>query len=115
MLEYRLQHENYWVKTLRSVYSYGLNERTKFMNKVSPIGKLFPPLPRYGECFIDTRTRSKITNHGFSYDIEIFFNFLKQFPLKYRSNECQKLLESFKKRELKLLGRQVQNLTIRTP
>ena len=63
MFQYRLQREDYWMKTLRTVYPYGLNKRTKFMNKDSPIGKLFPPLPIYGERFIDTRTQSKITNH----------------------------------------------------
>lgn len=35
MLEYRLQCEDYWVKTLCTVYPYGLNERTKVLSKVS--------------------------------------------------------------------------------
>ena len=105
MLEYRFQREDYWMKTFCTVYYYGQNERTKFMNKDSPIGRLSPPLPRYAEHFIDTRTQSKITNHDLSSDIEIFFNFLKQFLIKYRSNECRELLEIFKKREVKLLGR----------
>ena len=56
MLE-RLQSEDYWMKKLRSVYPYVLNERTKFMNKDSSIGKLFPPLTSYGERFIDIRAR----------------------------------------------------------
>ena len=80
------------------------------MNKDSPIGKYFPKLPRYGERFIDTRTRSKISNHDLLAVIDIFFNFSKQFSLKHGSNKCRKLLESFKKRELKLLGRQAQYL-----
>ena len=80
------------------------------MNKDSPIGKHFPKLPRYGERFIDTRTRSKITNHDLLSVIDIFFNFPKQFSLKHGSNKSQKLLESFKKRELKLLGRQARYL-----
>ena len=46
MLEYRLQCEDCWIETLLTVYPYGLNERTKFMNKDSPIGKPFPPLPK---------------------------------------------------------------------
>ena len=45
MLEYRLQREDHWMKTLRTIYPYGLNERTKFMNKDFPVGKLFPSLP----------------------------------------------------------------------
>ena len=35
MLEYRLQPEDYWKKTLRTVYPYGLNERTRFI-KIIP-------------------------------------------------------------------------------
>ena len=52
MLKYRLEREDYWIKTLRTVYPYGLNQRTKFMCSSKPIGKLFPPLPRYGERYI---------------------------------------------------------------
>ena len=64
---------------------YGLNGRTKCMNKDSPIRELFL------EQFIDTRRQSKITNHDLSSGIEILFNSLKQFCLKYRKNECRKL------------------------
>ena len=71
---------------------------------------LFPSLSRHGERFFNARIRSKITTHNLSFDTEIFKKFLKQFLLKYRCNECQKILESFKKKELKLLGRQAQNL-----
>ena len=38
MLKYCFQGEDYWIKTLYPVYWYGLNDRTKFMNKDSPIG-----------------------------------------------------------------------------
>ena len=100
--------KNYCMKTLHIVYLCGLNERIKFMNKDS--AKLFPPLPRYDEHFIDTKTRSKITTHDLSFDIEIFVNILKQFLFKYRSNESQKLLKSFKKRKLNLFGSQAQKL-----
>ena len=76
MLEYRLQREDSWMKALRTVYYYGLNERTKYMNKESHIGRLFQPLlPRYGDRFIDTKSGSKITNYDLSSDNESFFNF----------------------------------------
>ena len=48
------------------------------MNKDSPIGKLFTSFPRYGERFIDTRKRSKITNHDLLFEIVVFLN---NFPL----------------------------------
>ena len=98
------------MKTLHTVHPYSLNERTKFMNKDSSIRKLFPLLPRFHECFIDSRTRSTTIIHDLSSDIEIFFDFLKKFHLKYRSNESRNILESFEKRKLKLLGSQAQNL-----
>ena len=59
------------------------------------IGKLFPPVPRYGERFIDTRTQSKISDHDLLSEIEISYNFLKQFPLKYCSKKYRKLPGSF--------------------
>lgn len=43
----------------------------------------------------------------------IFYLILKfSCPVKYRSNESQKLLESFKKRKLESLGSQSQNSNI---
>ena len=38
MRKYRLEREDYWIKTLRTVYPYGLNDRTKCMNTDVPIG-----------------------------------------------------------------------------
>ena len=73
------------------------------------IEKLFPPVPRYGQRFINTRAQSKISDHDLLSDIEISYNFLKQFPLKYCSKEYCKSLENFKEKELKLLERQAQN------
>ena len=58
MLEYRLQREDYWMKTLHTVFYDALNERTKFMNKRFPKRKVFPQFVRYDEHFIDNRTRS---------------------------------------------------------
>ena len=52
----KIQREDYWMKTLLIICPYGLNERAKFRNKSSLIRKHFPPLLRYGELFIDTRT-----------------------------------------------------------
>ena len=44
----RLQREDYWIKKLCTIYPYGLNERAKNSNLEQPAGKLFPPLPRFG-------------------------------------------------------------------
>ena len=56
MKMYRLQHEDYWMKTLRTVYPYSLNQKTKFMNEDSRKRILFPRhtvvnallIPKYG-------------------------------------------------------------------
>ena len=32
MLNYRLKKEDYWMKTLRTIYSNGLNEKMKFLS-----------------------------------------------------------------------------------
>ena len=47
----RLEREDYWMKALRSVFPYGLNDRVKLKGQTTNgnIGKLFPPLSRYGE------------------------------------------------------------------
>ena len=70
MLKYQLQREDYWIKT---VHPYGLNKRTKIVNKDSPQGKLFPPFPRYSKRFIDTWAQSKIPNHFLSFGLKYYW------------------------------------------
>ena len=49
MQKLRMQREDYWMKKLRTIiYSYNVNERVKNSNLELPTGKLFPPLPRFG-------------------------------------------------------------------
>ena len=45
--EKRLEHEDYWIKKLRTIYPYGLNDKAKDLSKFdSSVGHLFPRLPR---------------------------------------------------------------------
>ena len=46
--ELRLQREDYWMKKLCTIHPYGLNKRAKNSNLEQLAGKLFPPLPRFG-------------------------------------------------------------------
>ena len=101
ILEYCLQREDYWVKTLCFTYPFELSEKPKFINKSVPVGKLFSPPPRYGEHFLNARTRNNFDKRILSFDISISLNYIKQFPIKSRSDECCKLLESFKNSEQK--------------
>ena len=51
MLEYRLKSEDYWMKTLRTIYSNGLNEKSKFLNKNVLVGNLFHHCKDMGNVF----------------------------------------------------------------
>ena len=102
MLEYRLQREDYWMKTLRTVYPYGLNERTKFMNKGTPTGKLFTSLPRHGAKFVDQRTRT--SRNSRIPDLEALVTNFFSFEKEIRSNECRKLLDSLRHPNLRKLA-----------
>ena len=82
------------MKTLRTVYPYGLNERTKFMNKDKPAGQLFPPLPRHGTKFINQRTRS--SNKCKISDVDSLIHSIFSFPLETRANKFRMLLSKLK-------------------
>ena len=104
MLEYRLQREDYWIKTLRTVYPYGLNQRTKFMSLNKPIGKLFPALPRYGDRFINNRKRPVHNYNSNPLSLDSFLNMINTFDPSSRANEVRKFLESLKKKDLRKLA-----------
>ena len=42
----RLDREDYWMKTLRTIYPYGLNDRARKTNQTSSVGSLFPSIPQ---------------------------------------------------------------------
>ena len=107
MLEYRLEREDYWIKTCRTLYPYGLNERTKFMCSEKPIGRLFPSLPRYGPRYLEKRTRSDCTNNSIS--LESLINKISDFEIKSRSNELRKYIEGLKKTTLKKMAQEAQD------
>ena len=55
----RLYRENHWIKTLRTVYPYGLNDKVKEGTDDVPVGKLFYPLTRHGvRQPVQTRTKT---------------------------------------------------------
>ena len=51
MRSYRLEREDFWIKTLRTIFPYGLNDKAKRKNwnPNNIIGNLFHKLPRYGD------------------------------------------------------------------
>ena len=102
MMRDRLMREDYWMKTLRTVYPYGLNERTKFMNKNKPVGQLFPSLPRYGSKFINQRSRS--SNTCKISDLDSLIHSVYSYPLEDRANKVRVLLNRLKHSNLKKLA-----------
>ena len=104
MREYRLKREDYWIKKLRTVYPYGLNERTKFMNEDAPVGRLFPALPRYGEKYLEQRARPhRNLGNPFS-ELDIFVEHVNSIHPNSRGNEVRKRLDGFKQKHLKSLA-----------
>ena len=106
MREYRLEREDYWIKTLRTVYPYGLNDRTKSMNADVPIGKLFPPLPRHGNKYVDHRTRTHRNSTNSHPDLDTLMEQLNNIPVRERSNACRKILDGFQQKHLKQLAQE---------
>ena len=85
MTAHRKSREDFWMKRIRTIYPYGLCDKYKRNPKVpenSPIGKLFPPFPRYGERLsgLDTRTRNGSRN----LDADTFFFNLVNIKVKNR-------------------------------
>ena len=76
--------EDFWIKRLRTLYPYGLNE--KAFDKISDsteisnaVGKLYPPLDRNKVRPVRTRRRDKSPNID---SVASFFNFLNEWFLK---------------------------------
>ena len=58
MRSVRKEREEWWMKTLRTVYPYGLNDQAKGKSSTASIGSLFFPLSRYSNR-PNKRTRNK--------------------------------------------------------
>ena len=110
LTKYRLQREDYWIKTLRTVYPYGLNDRTKEMCKEKPTGCLFPPLSRYGPRRIQPEQR-RVKPPKELPNLINFREYIDSFSPSEQGNICRKTLESLKRKNIKNLAEQAsQNL-----
>ena len=104
MLEKRLDREDYWMKELRTIYPYGLCERTKKSGTIesSSVGKLFHPLSRKGERPV--RSRNNHNNHISILSKDEFFiqaDYVRNSQPKTAMNHIRKLLDTAKKKVLK--------------
>ena len=107
MTKIRRAKEDEWMKKIRTIYPYGLNEKASEKvtdsNTVEPaIGKLFPPLPREGVR--GTRSRDNRNSKISAYSTEDFFEKLDNLlttDLVNSFNEIRKILNNTKKKVLK--------------
>ena len=105
MRKYRLEREDYWIKTLRTVYPYGLNEKTKSMNSDVPIGQLFPSLPRHGVKYVDQRTRTHRNSTSSHSNLDTLLSHLETIDIHLRGNATRKILDGFKQKHLRKLAK----------
>ena len=107
MTKIRKAHEDIWIKKLRTIYPYGLNEKacdkdTKSSVIEPAVGKLFPPLSRNG--LRPCRTRENRNNRSSNLSCSEFFTKLDHLLLHdiHNSfNEIRKLLNLTKKKVMK--------------
>ena len=107
MLKTRKAKEDVWIKRLRTIYPYGLNE--KAFDKVTDsktvepaIGRLFPPLPR--DHVRPTRSRENRNSKISAFSCEDFFVKLEALfdtNISNSYNEIRKILNNTKKNVLK--------------
>ena len=107
MLRIRKAKEDIWIKKLRTIYPYGLNEKasmkiTDSKNVEPAIGRLYPPLPR--DSVRPTRSRENRNSKVSAHSCDDFFNKLETLlenDLGNSFNEIRKVLNNTKKKVLK--------------
>ena len=98
----RLDREEYWMKKLRTIYPYGLNERARDTNNNIPVGKMFPSIPRARERVV--RSRRNRNNHATNTSVPQFFDNLStilQTDIKRTYYLLRVILNNTKKKILK--------------
>ena len=109
MAALRKQREDFWMKTLRVIYPYGLCDKFKKDKKVpsnAPIGKLFPPLSRHGEreTGLNTRTRNgsrnlSLRSNDTDNSIAHFYDYFQNLDPSTKANAIHNHLHQLNKRE----------------
>ena len=107
MTKIRKSREDIWMKKLRTIYPYGLNEKASDKETdssvVEPaIGKLFPPLTRNGTR--NSRSRQNRNIHSSQITCQEFFDkldYLLNHDIHNSFNDIRKTLNLAKKKVLK--------------
>ena len=113
MTRIRKEHEDVWIKKLRTIFPYGLNEKAEGKETDSSIldaaiGKLFPPIPRAGVRPVRSRNNKK--NRIPILSTSDFFSQLDSFILSDITksfNKIRILLNTCKKKLLKEIAHSI--------
>ena len=96
----RLQREDYWMKKLHTIYRYGFNERAKNSNLENPTGKLFLPLPIFGNRRENLEKRH--VNESTKFDTtDTLLTYIETFAPKTRSDNFPRTVEGMKRKDLR--------------
>lgn len=96
------------MKTLRTVYPYGLNDRAKKHDHNSPVGRLFPSLPRFSHR--TSRSRANRNNHAENTSVENFFDNVQNIlnnNIKDALYTIRIMLDNVKKKLLKNIASEI--------
>ena len=98
----RLDREDFWMKELRTIFPYGLNEKAKNHDHNIPVGKLYPSITRNNTRTL--RCRNNRNNHAENLShVEFFQTFgnLSTFNLTNTYYEIRTYLNRLKKKTQK--------------
>ena len=100
----RLDREEYWMKTLRTIYPYGLNDRVRQFSQNSSVGSLFPSIPQLNVRRMRSRRNNKDHIHM---SHKHFFEFVNNEISHNLMNACfniKNTLMSLRKKVLKKIA-----------
>ena len=98
----RLQREDYWMKKLRTIYSYRLNERVKNSNLEQPAGKISLPFPRFGNR-LEILEKRRVHEPTKFDTTETILTHITTFAQKNRIDSFRKILEGMRGKDLRNL------------
>ena len=87
MRRIRREREDWWMKTLRTIYPYGLNDQHKKQNTTSSVGRLFFPLARYSNRPLK-RTRNKKGNSTSKKTPQCIYEELESLITSFSTTPC---------------------------
>ena len=103
MKKLRLQREDYWMKKLRIIYPYALNERAKSSNLEQPTAVLFPSLPRFSNRHENLEKR-RVNETTKFHTTDTLLAHIATFSAKNRSENFRSILEEMKRKDLRKLA-----------